>query len=222
MHGTRERCQRRGHAEDRHANHRMGMTFAPRCLALAVVLALGTRRIEAAVDPLLGEVIMFAGNFAPRGWALCDGQLLPISSNSALFSIIGTIYGGDGRTTFALPDLRSRSPMHAGRGPGLSHRDLGHRNGQEYVTLTTSEIPSHRHVVNAFNVSGTSPFPESGSTFGSTSCCGKHYSKSTANGQQMHYSTLGNTGGGQSHNNMAPFLAVNFIIALQGTFPSRN
>jgi len=97
------------------------------------------------LDPFIGEIIMFAGNFAPRGWAFCDGQLLPISQNSALFSILGTTYGGDGRTTFALPDLRGRVPIHAGSGPGLSYRNLGAKEGQEEMSLTVSQIPSHTH-----------------------------------------------------------------------------
>ncbi len=140
------------------------------------------------LDPLLAEVRPFAGNFAPRGWAFADGNLLQISQNTALFSLLGTTYGGDGRTTFGLPDLRGRTPIHSGQGPGLSHRPLGGRWGSESETLNISEMPSHVHLASP---PGPGPF-------------------------------TGATGGGSSHNNTQPSLALNYIIALQGVYPSRN
>lgn len=175
-------------------------------------------------EPFLGEIIMFAGNFAPRGWALCDGQLLAISSNTALFSILGTTYGGDGRTTFALPDLRGRVPVHPGSGPGLTKRNLGQRGGSETNTLTSNQLPSHSHSVNAKNANGNSNVPAANHTlgaFGQSAPPSGIYS-SDAPDTALLPSTIGNTGGGQSVNNMEPFECVNFIIALQGVFPSRN
>ncbi len=169
-------------------------------------------------DPFLGQIVMFGGNFAPRGWALCDGQLLAISQNSALFSILGTTYGGDGRTTFALPDLRGRVPVHAGTGPGLTPYRLGERGGQEAVTLTTAQIPSHTHSLNAStdpandtNPSGKLPARAAEDTYvtGTPSAT-------------LSPQAAANTGGNQSHGNVQPYQAVNYIIALQGTFPSRN
>lgn len=173
------------------------------------------------MDPFIGEIIMFGGNFAPRGWALCDGQLLPIASNSALFSILGTIYGGDGRTTFALPDLRGRVPMHAGNGPGLSDRRLGSRGGQETVTLTTSQIPAHHHTIFAISAVGDSNDPSS-RLLANTGAFDNEYSANTSGYVTMSSNMVGNTGGGQYHTNVQPFLCVNFIIALQGVFPSRS
>lgn len=170
---------------------------------------------------------MFAGNFAPRGWALCDGQLLPISSNEALFSILGTTYGGDGRTTFALPDLRGRIPMHPGRGPGLSDYRLGQKAGVENVTLNVNQIPSHTH-----NGTGTiqaaSGQPDESTPIGgvpSSLTNGTEGYAETANGAMKTDGvslSIQNTGGSQSHTNIQPFNCVNFIIALQGIYPSRS
>jgi microcystin-dependent protein len=179
-------------------------------------------------EPFLGEIIIFAGNFAPRGWALCDGQLLPISQNTALFSILGTTYGGDGRTTFALPDLRGRAPMHAGQGPGLSDRRLGEQSGTETVTLTTAQIPAHTHTgtvqLNCNSQQGNSPTPTG--NFPAADGSGYSADYAAASNAQMAAAggtaTLANTGGGQAHNNLQPYLVVNYIIALQGIFPSRN
>lgn len=191
---------------------------------------------------------MFAGNFAPRGWAFCDGQLLPISQNSALFSIIGTIYGGDGRTTFALPDLRGRVPMHFGNGPGLSDRRLGQRLGTEYNILNITQLPSHNHsaVVSNINVGvelkvssadATAQIPTAGASLAAANeVNGRNldpvqmYNEATPDislgGVTTATSggtvTVGNTGGNQSVNNMQPSLGVNYLIALQGIFPSRS
>ena len=169
---------------------------------------------------------MFAGNFAPRGWAFCDGQLLPISSNSALFSLLGTIYGGDGRTTFALPDLRGRVAIHEGNGPGLSPYNLGQRGGQETVTLTTSQMPNHTHAHQvrlgagvgdqSIGVNNALAANASGETIFTTNAPNAN---SPLNPDSL---VIGNAGGGQAHTNMQPFLAINFCIALQGLFPSRS
>ncbi len=176
-----------------------------------------------AQEAYIGEIRMFAGNFAPRGWALCDGQLLPIHQNQALFSIVGTMYGGDGRTTFALPDLRGRVVVHPGQGPGLTRRQIGEKGGSETNTLTIAQIPAHSHTASATNP----VFNDEANTDDPT---GKHpavsgenmYSdKATGNGALPEV-TIGNTGGGQAVNNMQPFLGINYIICLQGIFPSRN
>ncbi len=167
------------------------------------------------MDPFLGEIRMFGGNFAPRGWALCDGQLLPISKYSALFSILGTTYGGDGRTTFGLPDLRGRVPVHAGRGPGLSDYRLGKKGGQETVTLTTSEMPSHHHGLVAGSNSSASQ------ASGNLIAAQGQFSTGSP-GSAMHQASLQNTGGSQPHTNIQPYLAVHYIIALQGIYPSRS
>jgi microcystin-dependent protein len=168
------------------------------------------------MEPFLAEIIMFGGNFAPRGWALCDGQLLPINQNQALFSLLGTTYGGDGRTTFGLPDLRGRLAMHPGNGPGLSPRRLGEKGGTEQNTLTTPQLPAHNHTLaakeeaNAADPDGTFIAGSGFNAFG------------TAADKTMNTTAIGNTGGGQAVNNIQPFECVNFIIALQGIFPSRN
>lgn len=171
------------------------------------------------MDPFLGQIIMFGGNFAPRGWAFCDGQLLPIASYSALFSILGTIYGGDGRTTFALPDLRGRAPIHEGVGPGLETYRQGQRGGVEHVTLNITQIPSHTHLAAAKAASGVDADTPAGNTWSN----GEVYSsgKPTETMDTGAISVL-NAGGSQSHENRPPFLVVNYIIALQGVFPSRS
>lgn len=172
-------------------------------------------------DPFLAEIVMFGSNFAPRGWALTDGQLLPISSNSALFSLLGTIYGGDGRTSFALPDLRGRSPMHPGNGAGLSPRQLGQRGGSEQFTITNSNMPSHSHSMHAETGVGNSPDPSNNML--ALSVAGNTYRPYNANADKtMASQAIGHTGGGQSIFKQSPFLAVNFIIAMQGIFPSRS
>lgn len=176
-------------------------------------------------DPFIGEIIMFGGNFAPRGWALCDGQLLSISSNSALFSILGTTYGGDGRTSFALPDLRGRAALHPGHGSGLTNRRLGERGGAENVTLSTAQLPAHNHPGKARCVSGTG---NSNVAAGNAWSADLGVSSATYHSGPADADMLANTvatdnvGGGQGHPNMQPFLCVNFIIALVGVYPSRN
>lgn len=175
------------------------------------------------MEPFIGQIIMFGGNFAPRGWALCDGQLLPISQNAALFSILGTTYGGDGRTTFALPALRGRFAMHAGSGPGLTPRPLGQRSGVETVTLNLTEIPSHNHTATV-NVGVNTQTGEESTPDGQIlSAIPAGFNEEGINGNLGGVSaTINNNGGNQSHNNMPPYTVVNYIIALQGIFPSRN
>ena len=177
-----------------------------------------------AQEPMLGEIRMFAGNFAPRGWAFCDGQLLSISQYSALFSILGTQYGGDGRTTFALPDLRGRVAIHGGSGPGLTPRQNGQRGGQEYTYLTVSQLPSHNHtaVMHADTTVATDDGPLNmlpARNAGAT----PQYGDSTYTAE-MHNAavTVGNTGGSQPIQIMQPYNTVRFIIALVGYYPSRN
>ena len=173
------------------------------------------------MEPFIGEIIMFGGNFAPKGWALCDGSLLSISDNQALFSILGTTYGGDGRTNFALPDLRGRVSIHAGQGPGLSPRSLGQKGGEEKVTLTTSQMPSHSHAVGCSDQIGNQPTPVNHIP-SAEAAGGADVYQSSAPNQTMSAAMIENTGGGQAHDNMQPYLAVNYIIALVGTYPSRN
>ncbi|WP_017328065.1 phage tail protein [Synechococcus sp. PCC 7336] len=169
-------------------------------------------------EPFVGEIRMFAGNFAPRGWAFCDGQLLAVSQNDALFSLLGTIYGGDGRTTFGLPDLRGRIPIHAGSGPGLSPRRLGSKAGSETVTLTVNQLPSHTHNIIATDNQGTERNPTGNIVARSG---GDIYRQATPDGA-MASSIVTNVGGSRSHTNLMPTLCINFIIALFGIYPSRS
>ena len=169
-------------------------------------------------QPFIGEIRMFAGNFAPRNWALCDGQLLPISQNEALFSLLGTIYGGDGRTTFGLPDMRGRVPVHAGNGSGLSSRPLGQKSGSENVSLTSNQLPPHTHSMPAYSGSADKKEP-SGNVPAKADDGEQNYSSTTPD---ANLKPTENAGGGQSHANVQPFQCVNFIIALYGTYPSRN
>jgi len=173
---------------------------------------------NAGMEPFIGEVQWFAGNFAPRGWALCDGQLLPINQHQALFSILGTTYGGDGRTTFALPDVRGRALVHAGNGPGLTERRLGSKGGEESVTLTTAQIPEHSHALKASSASATTSSPE-GTVLAKT---GRSSIYADTADTTMSSAAIASSGGGQAHNNMQPYNTLNCIIALQGLFPSRN
>ena len=170
-------------------------------------------------DPFIGEIMLFGGNFAPRGWAFCDGQLLAINSNSALFSLLGTIYGGDGRTTFALPDLRGRAPLHQGNGPGLGNRNIGQRGGAEQVTLNVTQIPSHTHALEGSSNEATTNAPGGGAVMADTNTA--LYSAG-APGSALSGLAVASNGGSQSHPNMMPYLAVNYCIALVGVFPSRN
>ena len=171
-------------------------------------------------EPFVGEIRMFAGNFAPRGWAFCDGQLLAISQNDALFSLLGTIYGGDGRTTFGLPDLRGRIPVHTGTGPGLTPRQIGYRGGVEQITLSKNELPVHGHPLLALDKPGDGGNPTN-RTWAATSNAPPFYSDAGPN-LPMSQSATTSAGGSQSHSNMMPFLCVHFIIALFGIYPSRN
>ena len=165
-------------------------------------------------QPFIGEIRMFAGNFAPVGWAFCNGAVIPISENDALFNLIGTTYGGDGQSTFALPNLQSRVPIHVG--PGFA---LGQSGGAETVTLTTSQIPAHSHVPQATANAGVQPSPESGVWAANTSLSPYiDVAPSTA----MDPGALQSSGGSQPHDNMIPFLVINFIISLFGIFPSQS
>lgn len=172
-------------------------------------------------EPFVGEIRMFAGNFAPRSWAFCDGQLLAVSQNDALFSLLGTIYGGDGRTTFGLPDMRGRIPIHAGSGPGLTPRKLGAKSGAENVTLTTNELPNHTHNVNASDQQGSSTSPAN-QFFGQEGLNVYHAAPLSSNVTNLKSSAVTPVGGSQSHSNLMPALCVNFIIALYGIYPSRQ
>lgn len=172
-------------------------------------------------EPFIAEIRIFAGNFAPRGWAFCNGQLLPIAQNTSLFSLIGTTYGGDGRTTTALPNLQGRAPMHPGRGPGLTARRLGQVGGNQTVTVTEAQMPRHTHTARASNEQGEENDPLNASLAGSV---GNNLYSSQVSGP---FSTLSPqthppAGGGQAHTNMQPFLVMNFIIALVGLYPSRS
>ena len=172
------------------------------------------------MNPYLGEIRIFAFNFAPKGWAMCNGQLLAISSNTALFSLLGTYYGGNGQTTFALPDLRGRVPIHQGQGQGLSPYSVGQNGGTESVTLTTQQMPQHNHMANV--VSGpqaTAPRPSNAHPGNATS--GSVYS--TANPDStFNQGFVSSQGGSQPHNNVQPYLTVTFCIATQGIYPPRN
>lgn len=164
-------------------------------------------------QPFIGEIRLFGGNFAPVGWAFCNGQLLSISQNATLFTLIGTTYGGDGQTTFALPDLRGRLPVHQG-----GSFAIGQPGGAESVTLTATEVPAHGHALRATSVDGTSADPTNAIWAESDA---RTYSTSAPNAT-MHATALGAAGGGQAHSNMMPFVTLSFIIALEGIFPSQN
>lgn len=171
-------------------------------------------------DPFVAEIRIFPFNFAPRGWAWCDGQLLPLSQNTALFSLLGTTYGGNGSSNFALPNLQGRAPMHPGQGPGLSLHDLGETGGSETVTLLESEIPAHNHNI------GVSPdiadlHRPTAARVPARSQPGFAYTEQLAPLTTMAPESLAAAGGDQPHNNMQPYLTFYFCIALQGTFPQR-
>ena len=171
-------------------------------------------------QPFVAEIRIFGGSFSPRGWAQCNGQLLPISQNTALFSLLGTSYGGDGRATFALPDLRDRFPMHAGDGPGLTPRVLGEVSGQPAVTLQTSEIPSHRHTLRATTSAADSAVPDSSVALAAPQSAAIYAAANDL--VPMADEALAPAGGSQPHENRQPYLATTFIIALQGVYPARN
>lgn len=170
-------------------------------------------------EPFIAEIRIFAGNFAPRGWAFCNGQLLPISQNTALFSLIGTTYGGDGRTTTAIPNLQGRAPMHPGSGPGLSPRRLGESGGTETITLNEAQMPNHQH--SAVGSSGKNKEQQPGNhSWGITS--NKDAYRETNDYVNLNNQVIQQTGGNSPHNNMQPFLVINYIIALVGLYPSRS
>lgn len=174
-------------------------------------------------DPFVAEIRIFPFNFAPKGWAWCDGQLMPISQNTALFSLLGTTYGGDGQSTFSLPDLQGRAPMHPGQGPGLSLHDLGETGGTETVTLLESETPLHNHVVNAggnFDVGDTNV--PTGNILAKSASGFAYLPFTGVSLTQLNLETLAPAGGDQPHNNMQPYLTFYFNIALQGVFPPRG
>ena len=171
-------------------------------------------------EPFLAEIMIVGFNFAPRGWAFCDGQILPINQNQSLFSLLGTTYGGDGRTSFGLPDLRSRTPIHKGNANGGITHQLGQRAGAETVALSEAEIASHDHTARASSASGDVIIP-AGQVLAET--VNQIYRPPTPRHLvAMHAAQIADTGSDQGHNNMQPFLTLNFVIALQGLFPSRN
>ena len=169
-------------------------------------------------DPFVAEIRIFPFNFAPKGWAWCDGQLLPLSQNTALFSLLGTTYGGNGKSNFALPDLQGRAPMHPGQGPGLSLHDLGETGGSETVTLLESEIPAHAHAVSASIADGISQTPAGEKL---ATGIGVANFGPVASLTPMNPAALAPAGGDQPHNNLMPYLTFYFNIALQGVFPAR-
>lgn len=175
-------------------------------------------------EPFIGEIIMFGGNFAPRGWAFCNGQILSIAQNTALFSLLGTTYGGNGQTTFALPDLRGRVPISAGQGPGLANYNLGQVSGAETATLLVQNMPAHTHGVNAASATPTPALSSpAGNLLGPPGRGGPAiYSPTGPSPAQMHASMIASSGGSQPFSIVQPYLVVNFIIALQGIYPSRN
>ena len=173
------------------------------------------------MDPFVAEIRIFPFNFAPRGWAFCDGQLLPLSQNTALFSLLGTTYGGNGKSNFALPDMQGNAPMHPGQGPGLSLHDLGETGGSETVSLLASEIPSHSHNLMATSSSATKSDPTNNS-IARVSGATPYLPPAGAALATMSDSAVAPAGGDQPHNNMQPYLTLNFCIALQGVFPPRG
>src|SRR5712692_10358734 len=166
-------------------------------------------------NPFVAEIRIFAGNFAPKGWALCDGQLMPISQNTALFSLLGTFYGGDGRSNFAIPNLQGSAPMQAGQGSGLSSRLLGESGGEQTVTLLQTEMPAHNHGVQG-SLASDSATPANNAWASGQKGFGNVYTATSVNNVQMNPFALSITGGNLPHNNMPPFLGLTFIIALQG------
>ena len=190
-------------------------------IGLTAGMALAAPQAQAGADEYLGEIFMTGANFCPRGTMKADGQLLPISEYQALFSLMGTIYGGDGRTTFALPDLRGRVAVNSGKGPGLQDRKIGQRGGVEAQTLTQAQLPSHSHALNGSSESPDSANP-TGKTFGSFSDDELYASDAAAGTAAMSSKAVGNTGGGQSVSVLDPYLSINFCVVTQGTYPSRS
>jgi microcystin-dependent protein len=171
-------------------------------------------------SPFVAEIRIFPFNFAPRGWAFCDGQLMAISQNTALFSLLGTYYGGDGKSNFALPNLQGRAPMHWGQGPGLSLHDLGEMDGSDTVTLLESEMPAHAHPWSASNQDGTVQGPAG--QFTAAGVGGISLYSTAVSVTALNSNTIAPAGGSQPHNNLQPYLTLNFCIALQGVYPPRS
>ena len=171
-------------------------------------------------DPFVAEIRIFPFNFAPKGWAFCDGQILPISQNTALFSLLGTVYGGDGKSTFALPDIQGQAVMHPGQGQGLSLRDQGEVGGTETVTLLQSEMPAHNHAMQGATQDPALAKAVNPDASWALSQGGGIYQ--TSSNTQLAPAAVGTSGGGGPHNNLQPYLTLNFNIALQGIFPPRN
>lgn len=195
---------------------------------ISLFIALFISLVINAQDPFVGEIRIFAGNFPPRGWAFCDGQILPISQNTALFSLLGTYYGGNGSSTFALPNLNGRTPIGAGQGAGLTDRVLGESGGEDATTLVASELPSHQH---AMTTSGSVAMPATNAVGNSDSPAGTHpanvanaYSATAGSSMKTtdYAIELSNTGSSNPHNNLQPYLVVRYIIALQGVYPPRQ
>lgn len=172
-------------------------------------------------SPFVAEIRIFPFNFAPKGWAFCDGQILPLSQNTALFSLLGTTYGGDGKSNFALPNMQGNVPMHPGQGPGLSLHDLGETGGSEFVTLLESEIPSHAHALMASSTSSSKPSPAGNALARISSGATPYAAPAGAPLVAFNDNALAPSGGNQPHNNMQPYLTLNFCIALQGIYPPR-
>jgi len=172
-------------------------------------------------DPFVAEIRIFPFNFAPKGWAWCDGQLMPLSQNTALFSLLGTTYGGNGKTNFALPDLQGRAPMHAGQGPGLSLHDLGESDGCEALALLQSEIPAHSHSLLAWSQDPADHFDPTNAAL-CRSNNGQAWATANNPVNMCSPEALAPTGSGHAHNNMQPYLTLYFCIALQGVFPPRT
>jgi microcystin-dependent protein len=200
----------------------LGMLAGP-----ALAAPRGTRQVNGQ-DPFLGEIMLFAGTFAPRGYALCNGQLLSISQNTALFSLLGTTYGGNGQTTFALPDLQGRFPLHAGSGPSLTSHQLGQQGGSENTTLTTAQLPSHTHPLVVSSAAATSSSPAGNILAVANGRTTSNDDNVTTNAYAasgtatVNTNAIGATGSGQPVSLVNPYLALNFCIAIEGLYPSRN
>lgn len=188
----------------------------------AIGASMSAAPAQASSNPFLGEIQPYGFNFCPRGWAATNGQLLAISQNTALFSLLGTTYGGDGRTTFALPNLQSRVAIHQGRGPGLSTYLMGQTGGSERNTLTVAQMPSHNHSVNVNTTAAADSGNPNGNHFARSSTLIYEDTEGATPGAAMAADTIGNAGGNQPVNNIQPFLTVNYCIATVGVFPSRN
>lgn len=192
----------------------------PQAASAAAPAAVGPLafRSPSGSQPYVGEIALFAGNFAPDGWLFCDGSCLPISEYETLYQLISSTYGGDGESTFCLPNLCGRAPLHAGRGPGASYQ-LGEMGGTEETTLTTQQIPNHSHALGVSSSPGTTTSPQGFPAIGGNGSA--QYTQSTASLATQPVQTLGGFGGGQPHNNMQPYLAVNYIISLYGVYPQQ-